>query len=101
MLKAAHEKLAEGVDVVIGLSVSHERKETAVLEEGLPVVPQQKIVYQGHTLEEFDYAAVIKRHPQLVIIDELAHTNVPGSHFAIVITILRKFCVPVLMFILP
>lgn len=81
MLKAAHEKLAEGVDVVIGLSVSHERKETAVLEEGLPVVPQQKIVYRGHTLEEFDYAAVIKRHPQLVIIDELAHTNVPGSHF--------------------
>lgn len=82
MLKAAKEKQAAGVDVLLGLIDTHERVETEALLEGIPRLPLKKIVYKGHELEELDYEGIIKRRPQLVIIDELAHTNVMGSHFS-------------------
>lgn len=82
MLKAAKEKQAAGVDVLIGLVETHGRVETEALLEGMPILPLKKILYKGHELEELDYEEVIKRRPQLVIIDELAHTNVMGSHFS-------------------
>lgn len=81
MLKAAHAKLAEGVDVVIGFAMSHGRKETQALMEGLPVIAEKELVYQGVKMHEMDLDAILARHPQLVIVDELAHTNVAGSRF--------------------
>lgn len=81
MLKDAHAKLQEGVDVVIGFAMSHGRKETQVLMEGLPVIPEKEIVYNGVAMKEMDIDAIIERRPQLVIVDELAHTNVSGSRF--------------------
>lgn len=79
MLQEAHDVKREGVDVVIGLVETHNRKETAALIRGLEVIPKRKIEYKGKTLEEMDAAAIIERKPDLVIIDELAHTNIPGS----------------------
>lgn len=81
MLKDAHAKLQEGVDVVVGFAMSHGRRETEKLMDGLPALPQKKIVYNGAEMEEMDVDAILQRRPQLVIIDELAHTNVPGSRF--------------------
>lgn len=81
MLKDAHAKLAEGVDVVVGFAMSHGRKETQALMAGLPVVPEKELTYQGIKLREMDVDAILARHPQLVIVDELAHTNVAGSRF--------------------
>ncbi|MEC1354782.1 KdpD-like non-kinase potassium sensor [Bacillus sonorensis] len=79
MLQEAHDVKREGIDVVIGLVERHNRKETAALIRGLEVIPKRKIEYKGKTLEEMDAAAIIERKPDLVIIDELAHTNIPGS----------------------
>lgn len=79
MLKAAHQKLAEGVDVIVGTVETHGRMETVALTQGLPILPRKKIDYRGTILEEMDLDAVLKRKPQLVIVDELAHTNIPGS----------------------
>ena len=79
MLQEAHDVKREGIDVVIGLVDTHNRKETAALIRGLEVIPKRKIEYKGKTLEEMDAAAIIERKPDLVIIDELAHTNIPGS----------------------
>ncbi|MBF2066755.1 MAG: sensor histidine kinase KdpD [Calothrix sp. C42_A2020_038] len=79
MLEEAHQMKAEGIDVVIGFLETHGRKETAEKAVGLEVVKRKAIVYQNVTLEEFDTDAVLKRCPQLVLVDELAHTNVPGS----------------------
>ncbi|MEC1502752.1 KdpD-like non-kinase potassium sensor [Bacillus sonorensis] len=79
MLQEAHDVKREGIDVVIGLVETHNRKETAALIRGLEVIPKRKIEYKGKTLEEMDAAAIIERKPDLVIIDELAHTNIPGS----------------------
>lgn len=81
MLKAAHAKIAEGVDVVIGFAMSHGRKETQALMAGLPVIPEKEMLYQGVKMYEMDLDAILERHPQLVIVDELAHTNVAGSRF--------------------
>lgn len=78
MLKAAHQKLAEGVDVVIGVVETHGRKDTLALVDGLPIIPLKKIDYRGTQIEEMDLEAIIKHKPQLVIVDELAHTNAPG-----------------------
>lgn len=79
MLLEGAEKLKAGADVVIGLVESHGRKETEALIEPLPVIPRKRIAYKGQTLTEMDIDAVLARHPQIVLVDELAHTNAPGS----------------------
>jgi two-component system sensor histidine kinase KdpD len=79
MLKAAHQRLAEGVDVVIGVVETHGRSETAALLEGLPTITKKKSEYRGTDLEEMDLDEILRRKPGLVIVDELAHTNTPGS----------------------
>jgi two-component system sensor histidine kinase KdpD len=79
MLTEAHRLKKEGIDVVVGLVETHGRAETAKLVEGLEVIPQRKSEYRGIVVEEMDVDAIIARHPQVVVVDELAHTNVPGS----------------------
>ena len=79
MLAAARRRKVEGVDVVIGVVETHGRAETEAQMVGLEVVPRRKIDYKGRTLEEMDIDAVLKRRPQLVLVDELAHTNAEGS----------------------
>ena len=82
MLTAARQRTAEGVDVVIGVVETHGRAETAAQIGSLPILPTRRIPYRGQTLEEFDLAAALERKPELILIDELAHTNVPGSTHA-------------------
>ncbi|HHW13353.1 MAG TPA: sensor histidine kinase KdpD [Firmicutes bacterium] len=82
MLLAARERLAEGTDVVVGWVESHGRPETESLIQGLPAIPPRRVEYKGHTFQELDLDALLKRHPELAIVDELAHTNVPGSRNA-------------------
>ena len=79
MLEEGQQLRQEGIDVVIGLLETHDRQETAEQAEGLEIVPQQRIHYSGVVLAEMDTAAILSRQPQLVLIDELAHTNIPGS----------------------
>lgn len=79
MLEEAQEKLKEGARIVIGVVNTHGRKETERLTEGLPRIPERKIEYHGIMMSEFDIEAVLKLKPDLVLIDELAHTNIPGS----------------------
>ncbi|MBO0750615.1 MAG: sensor histidine kinase KdpD [Bradyrhizobiaceae bacterium] len=79
MLQSAHALKKDGYDVVVGVVESHGRKETEALVEGLEVVPRQRIAYRGRSLQEMDLDAIIARRPQIVLVDELAHTNVPGS----------------------
>lgn len=69
----------EKLDVVIGVVETHKRRETAALVLGLELLPRRKIEYRGHVLEEFDLDAALARKPQLLLVDELAHTNAPGS----------------------
>ena len=79
MLQSAHARRKDGYDVVIGVVETHGRKETEALLEGLETVPRQPIEYRGQMLEEMNLDAIIARHPQIVLVDELAHTNAPGS----------------------
>ncbi len=79
MLKSAHEAKAKGIAVVIGVVETHKRPETEALLGGLPIIQRRKVEYKGTTLEEMDLDAIIARKPQLVLVDELAHTNAPGS----------------------
>jgi two-component system sensor histidine kinase KdpD len=79
MLAAARIRRAEGVDVVIGVVETHGRAETEAQIGTLPVLPRHPVPYRGKVLEEFDLDGALKRHPQLLLIDELAHTNAPGS----------------------
>ncbi len=79
MLEAARERKREGVDVVIGVVETHGRKETEALLDGLEIVPRRKIEYRGQTLQEMDLDAILQRRPEIVIVDELAHSNAPGS----------------------
>lgn len=79
MLTEAHELLAGGVNVQIGYIETHGRPDTEALVTGLPVIPRRKIFYKGKEIEEMDLDAIIRIHPEIVIIDELAHTNVEGS----------------------
>jgi len=79
MLNAAQEKRSEGVDVVVGLVETHGRSETEALLKGLEVLPRRSIEYRGTTLKEFDLDAALARKPTLILVDELAHTNAPGS----------------------
>jgi len=79
MLKVAHHRKSDGIDVAIAVVESHGRAETEALCAGLPVIPLRPIEYHGVTLREMDLDAVLLRKPQLVLVDELAHTNAPGS----------------------
>ena len=79
MLQEGHRLKAEGIDVVIGLLETHGRAETAQLAEGLEVVPRRREEYRGVVLEEMDVDAILARKPEVALIDELAHTNAPGS----------------------
>lgn len=79
MLEAAHEQRRDGVDVVIGWVETHGRAETEALVSGLERLPPRTVEYRGTTLREFDLDAALARHPQLILMDELAHTNAPGS----------------------
>jgi two-component system sensor histidine kinase KdpD len=78
MLEAAHQRLAEGVDVVLAYVETHGRPETEALAAGLEALPRQEVEYRGHVLTELDLDAVLARRPGLALIDELAHTNAPG-----------------------
>jgi two-component system, OmpR family, sensor histidine kinase KdpD len=82
MLRAAQRAMREGVDVVVGYIETHGRKETEALLTGLTIIPRRKVEYRGVTLEEMDLDALLARRPQLAIVDELPHTNVPGSRHA-------------------
>ncbi|MGB3063647.1 sensor protein KdpD [Sphingobacterium thalpophilum] len=79
MLQEAHALLHNGIDVKIGFIETHNRKETHALVDGLPVIPRRKLFYKGKELEELDVQAVINLRPEVVIVDELAHTNIEGS----------------------
>ena len=79
MLQAAREKLAQGVEVVAGVVETHGRAETIALLDGMPIAPRVEFPYRGATLEEMDLDALLAWHPPLVLVDELAHTNAPGS----------------------
>ncbi len=79
MLDRAHQLKAEGVDVVVGFVETHGRKETAALLDGLEIVPEKRCTANGIAYREFDRDALIARKPQVALIDELAHTNAPGS----------------------
>jgi two-component system sensor histidine kinase KdpD len=79
MLEDAHQLKRQGVDIVVALVETHGRAETAALIGDLEQVPLRRIEYRGVTLEEMDVEAVINRRPEIAIVDELAHTNVPGS----------------------
>ena len=79
MLQEAHDLLDNGVDVQIGYIETHGRAGTEALLAGLPVIPRRRIFYKGKELEEMDLEGIIRIHPEIVIVDELAHTNVEGS----------------------
>ncbi len=78
MLSAARQLQAQGVDVVVGIVETHGREETAKLMQGLEVLPRKMVDYRGHALQEFDLDAALARKPDLVLVDELAHTNLAG-----------------------
>ncbi|MGB6452373.1 MAG: sensor histidine kinase KdpD [Steroidobacteraceae bacterium] len=82
MLSAARRKRADGTDVVVGIVETHGRTETAALLEGLTVVPRRTLEYRRRTFDELDLDAILARRPQLVLVDELAHTNIPGCRHA-------------------
>lgn len=79
MLSAARELKKQGVDVVVGLVETHGRAETAAMLEGLEILPRRHVDYRGRGFEEFDLDAALARKPQLLLVDELAHTNLPGG----------------------
>lgn len=79
MLREARSLLNDGVNIRIGYIETHGRKETQALTEGLPVIPRRETFYKGKRLEELDVAAILLLHPAIVIVDELAHSNIPGS----------------------
>ena len=79
LLSEGHRRAERGADVVVGFAETHGRPQTAALIEGLEVVPRKKLAYRGSEWEEMDVDAVLARKPQIALVDELAHTNVPGS----------------------
>src|SRR3954453_19785198 len=79
MLQEAHALLEDGVNVKVGYVETHGRAETQALTEGLPIIPRREVLYKGKRLEELDVQAILLLHPEVVIIDELAHTNIAGS----------------------
>src|SRR5574341_2629821 len=79
MLEAAHQRKAQGVDVVVGYIETHGRVETEAMLSDLEILPRKHVKYHNVTLPELDVDVVLKRRPQLVLVDEFAHTNAPGS----------------------
>src|ERR1700689_5305622 len=79
MLQQAQARKKDGYDVVAGIVETHGRRETEALLQGLEVIPRRNIEYRGQVLHEMDLDAIIARHPQIVLVDELAHTNAEGS----------------------
>ncbi|MDE3016684.1 MAG: sensor histidine kinase KdpD [Pseudomonadota bacterium] len=79
MLSAGKSALGESVDVVVGLVETHGREETKKLLEGMPILPHREVQYRGTLIKEFDLDAALARKPQLILLDELAHSNAPGS----------------------
>ena len=79
MLSAAKTRLTEGVDAVIGIVETHQRSETQALAAGIETIPKKNLNYRGLDFEEMDLDSVLKRKPKLVLVDELAHTNIPGA----------------------
>ena len=79
MLEEGQELKESGVDVVIGYFEPHGRKETIAKTEGLEIIPRKSVQYRGSTFEEMDTAAILARHPQVCLVDEYPHTNIPGS----------------------
>jgi two-component system, OmpR family, sensor histidine kinase KdpD len=79
MLQTAQAEKSKGIDIVIGLVETHKRKETAELAEGFELIPRNKYEYKSTTVEEMDLDTIINRKPKIIIVDELAHTNAPGS----------------------
>ena len=79
MLRAAQQELRDGTDLVVGVVETHKRAETEALLAGLPVIPRKQIDYRGTQLTEMDLEAILARRPKLVLVDEFAHTNAPGS----------------------
>jgi two-component system, OmpR family, sensor histidine kinase KdpD len=79
MLEEAHRRLERGTDVIVGFVETYDRRHTAALLDGLEIVPRARVEYRGVTVEEMDTDAVIARRPVVALVDELAHTNVPGS----------------------
>lgn len=79
MLQEAHTLLKNGIDVKIGFIETHNREETHALIDGLPIIPLRKLFYKGKELEEMDLQAIINLRPEVVIVDELAHSNIEGS----------------------
>ncbi|MCF3933713.1 sensor histidine kinase KdpD [Acuticoccus sp. M5D2P5] len=82
MLRAAQDAKTDGVDVVVGLVETHGRRETEALLVGLEAIPRRLVSYRGRMLPEMDLDAILERRPALVLVDELAHTNVPGERHA-------------------
>src|SRR5471032_1474505 len=79
MLRAAQQELRDGVDLVVGIVETHKRAETEALLAGLPIIPRKQIPYRDMQLTEMDLEAILARKPRLVLVDEFAHTNAPGS----------------------
>jgi len=79
MLEDAHALQEKGADLVVGVVETHGRAETAAKLEGLTVLPRRKVRYKDRDLEEMDLPAILERKPEIVLVDELAHTNVPGA----------------------
>jgi len=79
MLEVAHEAKKEGKDIIIGYVETHNRQETEKLTKGLELIPRKSIEYKGISVEEMDIDSVLQRKPAIVLVDELAHTNAPGS----------------------
>jgi two-component system, OmpR family, sensor histidine kinase KdpD len=79
MLEEAHDLLEKGVNIKVGYVETHGRKDTQALIEGLPVIPRREVFYKGKKLDELDVQAILLLHPDIVIVDELAHSNIPGS----------------------
>ncbi len=79
MLQEAHALMKNGINVQIGFIETHDRAETQALAEGLPAIARYSAFYKGKLLEEMDLQAVLNQHPEVVLVDELAHTNIPGS----------------------
>ena len=82
MLNEGHRRESRGTDVVVGYVETHRRPQTEAQLGDLKVIPRQKVAYRGVTLEEMDTEAILALHPQVVLVDELAHTNAPGSKHA-------------------
>ena len=91
MLKAAHQAKNEGIDVVVGYVEKHQRPATLALLKGIEIVPEKEYEYKGIIFKEFDIDKALERNPQLILVDELAHTNVKGSRHKKDIKILKSF----------